>query len=65
MYDTIRRRAKTAYEIALEVFGSGDNRPIFHTIAATFETLAHLHLLLYEGKVRRLEEENRIRFIAQ
>ena len=65
MHDTIRRQAKTAYEIALEVFGSGDNRPIFHTIAATFETLAHLHLLVHEGKVRRLEEEERVRFLAQ
>jgi glyoxylase-like metal-dependent hydrolase (beta-lactamase superfamily II) len=65
MYDTIRRRAKTAYEIALEVFGPGDHRPFFHTIAATSETLAHLHLLLYQGKVRRLEEEDRVRFLAQ
>jgi len=38
---------------------------VFHTIAATFETLAHLHLLVHEGKVRRLEEEERVRFLAQ
>ena len=65
MYDAIRRHPKTAHEIALEVFGSDDSRPFFHMIAATFETLAHLHLLLHEGRVKQLEEGDRIRFIAQ
>jgi hypothetical protein len=31
-------------------------------MAATFETLAHLHLLMYDGKVKRIEEENNIKF---
>ncbi len=65
IYDTIRRRSKTAHEISLEVFDSGNNLPFFHMIAATFETLAHLHLLLHENKVKQLEEGDRIRFIAQ
>jgi len=43
--DLIRRQPKTAYDIALEVFGVDNDRPLFHMIAATFETLAHLHLL--------------------
>jgi glyoxylase-like metal-dependent hydrolase (beta-lactamase superfamily II) len=47
MHDTIRQHAKTAYEIALEVFGAGENRPLFHAIAATFETLAHLCIFCY------------------
>lgn len=64
MLDLIRRRPKTAHEIAQEVFGVDHERPLFHTIAATFETLAHLHLSLYEGRVRRIEEEERIRFLA-
>ncbi len=65
MYDTVRRRPKTAYEVAVAVFGPGDDRPFFHRLAATFETLAHLHLLMYEGKVKMLEEEDCVRFIAQ
>lgn len=62
--DLIRRQPKTAYDIALEVFGADNDRLLFHVIAATFETLAHLHLLLFEGRVRRLEEEAHIRFLA-
>jgi glyoxylase-like metal-dependent hydrolase (beta-lactamase superfamily II) len=66
MLDVIRRgHARTAYDVAMEVFGLPQDRPIFHTMAATFETLAHLHLLMYDGKARRIEEGNTIRFIAQ
>jgi glyoxylase-like metal-dependent hydrolase (beta-lactamase superfamily II) len=66
MLDVIRRgHARTAYDVAMEVFGLPQNRPIFHTMAATFETLAHLHLLMYDGKARRIEEGNTIRFVAQ
>lgn len=64
MHDTIKGHARTAYEIAMEVFDFGSDRPIFHILAATFETLAHLHFLLYDGKVRRLEEDGMIKFIA-
>jgi hypothetical protein len=49
----------------MEIFDFGDDRPIFHMMAATFETLAHLHLLMYDGKARRIEEDGKIRFIAQ
>lgn len=63
--DTIRRQPKTAYDIAVEVFGNDENRPLFHILAATFETLAHLHFLLHEGLVKRIEEEDGIRFIAE
>jgi glyoxylase-like metal-dependent hydrolase (beta-lactamase superfamily II) len=64
IYDTIKSHAKTAYDIAMEVFDLGPDRPIFHMLAATFETLAHLHFLMYEGKVRRIEENQTIKFIA-
>lgn len=66
MLDVIRRgHARTAYDVALEVFGLPPDRPIFHTMAATFETLAHLHLLMYDGKARRVEEDNTVKFVAQ
>jgi len=65
MHDTITRHARTAYEVALEVFDFGPDRPIFHLLAATFETLAHLHFLMYDGKVRRLEEGGKVKFVAQ
>lgn len=64
IHDTITHHAKTAYEIAMEIFDFGSDRPIFHMLAATFETLAHLHFLLYDGTVRKIEEEGRITFIA-
>jgi len=63
--DAIQGHARTAYDVAMELFEFGQDRPIFHLLAATFETLAHLHLLMYDGKVRRIEEENKISFIAQ
>jgi len=63
--DAIQGRARTAYDVAMELFEFGQDRPIFHLLAATFETLAHLHLLMYNGKARRIEEETNIQFIAQ
>ncbi len=65
MHDTIKGHARTAYDVAMEIFDFGSDRPYFHLLAATFETLAHLHLLMYDGKVRRLEEDGKVRFIAQ
>ena len=64
MRDIVAGKAKSAYEVASIVFNMNSDLPIFHVFAATFETLAHLHLLLYEGKVRRLEEETITRFVA-
>lgn len=61
--DAATGRARTAYEIALDIFDLPKDGPIFQFMAATFETLAHLHLLMYEGKVRR-SEEDKVRFVA-
>jgi glyoxylase-like metal-dependent hydrolase (beta-lactamase superfamily II) len=65
IHDTVKGHARTAYEIAMEVFDLPQDRPYFLLLAATFETLAHLHLLMYDGKVRRLEEDSTTRFIAR
>jgi glyoxylase-like metal-dependent hydrolase (beta-lactamase superfamily II) len=65
MHDTVKGHARTAYEVAMENFDFGPDRPYFQLLAATFETLAHLHLLMYDGKVRRLEEDGKMKFIAQ
>jgi hypothetical protein len=43
------------------VFG-GEERPIFHVMAATFETLAHLQLACIEGRARKMEQNNRMVF---
>jgi glyoxylase-like metal-dependent hydrolase (beta-lactamase superfamily II) len=49
MLDMIRRRPRTAYEVALDAFAlAQDNR--FQVVAATYETLAHLELLRREGR---------------
>lgn len=64
MHDAIKGHGRTAHDIALEVFDIRPDLPIFHQMAATFETLAHLHLLMYDGKVQRLEEDGKVRFIA-
>lgn len=64
--DQAHGRPITAFDIASNVFALEDgDLPIFHLMAATFETLAHLHLLMYDGKVQRIEEDGYIRFIAQ
>jgi glyoxylase-like metal-dependent hydrolase (beta-lactamase superfamily II) len=56
MLELIRRRALTAYEVALDVFAiAPDNR--FQVFAATLETLAHLELLRREGRALRLERD--------
>ena len=62
--DTAKGRPRTAYDIALDIFDLGKDASIFQYMAATFETLAHLHLLLYDGKVKRIEEENKVKFAA-
>ncbi len=56
MLELIRRRAMTAYEVALDAFAiAPDNR--FQVMAATYETLAHLELLRREGRVLRAERD--------
>jgi glyoxylase-like metal-dependent hydrolase (beta-lactamase superfamily II) len=65
IHDAAHGNARTAYDIAMEIFDLGKERPIFHMMAATFETLAHLHLLMYDGKVRRVEDSAKVKFLAQ
>ena len=64
MRDIIHGKAHSAYEVASKVFDLNADLPIFHVFAATFETLAHLHLLMYEEKVRRIDDDGTTRFIA-
>jgi glyoxylase-like metal-dependent hydrolase (beta-lactamase superfamily II) len=63
MLDLTRKGAQTAFEVAQQVFG-GEERPIFHVMAATFETLAHLELACIEGRARKFERGERIVFQA-
>ncbi|HZP41106.1 MAG TPA: MBL fold metallo-hydrolase [Candidatus Binatia bacterium] len=54
MLDAIRRRPRTAYEVALDAFAI-DPQNRFQVLAATVETLAHLELLRREGRALRDE----------
>ena len=63
MLDLTRKTPQTAYEVASQVFG-GEERPIFHVMAATFETLAHLELACFEGRARKSERGERTVFQA-
>jgi glyoxylase-like metal-dependent hydrolase (beta-lactamase superfamily II) len=56
MLDLVQRKPHTAFEIADQVFG-GEDRPIFHVMAATFETLAHLELARIQGRAKRTERD--------
>jgi glyoxylase-like metal-dependent hydrolase (beta-lactamase superfamily II) len=58
MLDLIKRKPLCAFDIAAQIFGDED-RPIFHVMAATFETLAHLELATIEGRARRTERDDR------
>ncbi len=61
MLDLIRRRPQCAYEVASQVFGD-EERPIFHVMAATFETLAHLELACVEGRAKKKVDNGRTLF---
>ena len=61
MLDLTRRKPQTAFEVAHQIFGS-EERPIFHVMAATFETLAHLEHARIEGRARRIEDNGRVLF---
>jgi glyoxylase-like metal-dependent hydrolase (beta-lactamase superfamily II) len=63
MLDLVRRRPQTAFEVAQQVFGD-EERPIFHVMAATFETLAHLEHAHLEGRARKSERDGKILFQA-
>jgi glyoxylase-like metal-dependent hydrolase (beta-lactamase superfamily II) len=61
MLELIRRRALTAYEVALHAFAiDADNR--FQVLAATYETLAHLELLRREGRALKVEQHGVIHY---
>ena len=61
MLDLVKQQPKTAFEVAQQVFG-GEERPIFHVMAATFETLAHLQLACIEGRARKMERGDKVVF---
>jgi glyoxylase-like metal-dependent hydrolase (beta-lactamase superfamily II) len=63
MLDLVRRKPKCAFDIAMQIFGSED-RPIFHVMAATFETLAHLELARIEGRAKLTERDGRALYQA-
>lgn len=63
MLDLVRRQPRCAFEVAEEVFGS-EERPIFHVMAATFETIAHLELACVEGRARKHERDGLITYQA-
>jgi len=43
----------------------GKEPSIFQLMAATFETLAHLHLLMYDDKVKRIEEKDKVTYSSR
>ncbi len=61
MLDLTRRKPQTAFEVAHQIFGS-EERPIFHVMAATFETLAHLEHARIEGRARKIEDNGKVLF---
>ena len=63
MLDIVKRHPKCAFDIASQVFGDED-RPIFHVMAATFETLAHLELARIEGRAKMVERDGRVLYQA-
>jgi glyoxylase-like metal-dependent hydrolase (beta-lactamase superfamily II) len=58
MLDLTRKQPQTAFEVSQQVFG-GEERPMFHVMAATFETLAHLELACIEGRARKFDKGER------
>jgi glyoxylase-like metal-dependent hydrolase (beta-lactamase superfamily II) len=64
MLDLVKHKPQTAFEVAEQVFGD-EERPIYHVMAATFETLAHLEYSRLNGRARKLEENGRILFQAR
>ena len=55
----VEHNARTAYEVATQVFGE-EPRPLFHLMAATFETLAHLEHARGRGRAHRTEQAGRV-----
>ena len=64
MLDTVRRHARTPYEVATLAFGLDFDSPLTVQFPATFETIAHLELLRSTGTVVREENPERIVYRA-
>ena len=60
MFDVIRGRPRTAYEIALEAFDLTVASPLQQQFPATFETLAHLEMMRRQNRVEKVECGDRI-----
>jgi glyoxylase-like metal-dependent hydrolase (beta-lactamase superfamily II) len=57
IYDVIRNRPRTAYDIAAKVFGFDADSPLQVQFPATFETLAHLRHMMTLGRVVHEEHD--------
>jgi glyoxylase-like metal-dependent hydrolase (beta-lactamase superfamily II) len=64
MLDLVRRRARTAYDVASQAFSFDIESPLMVQFPATFETLAHLEHLRVSGRVVREERDERILYRA-
>jgi glyoxylase-like metal-dependent hydrolase (beta-lactamase superfamily II) len=64
MLDIVRRRPRTAYDIARLAFGFDAETSLAVQFPATFETLAHLELLRAEGRVQREDGAERMLYRA-
>jgi glyoxylase-like metal-dependent hydrolase (beta-lactamase superfamily II) len=64
MLDAVRRRPRTAYEVASLAFGFDTDSPIMVQFPATFETLAHLEYMRSLGQVAREERGERVFYRA-
>ena len=64
IFDLVRHRARTAYEVATLAFGFDIESPLAVQFPATFETLAHLEYLRAGGKVARQEGSERTLYQA-
>lgn len=62
--DAVRSQPRTAYRIAQEIFEFDENAPIQVQFPATFEALAHVELLVRQGRLARVEDEDLLRFRA-
>jgi glyoxylase-like metal-dependent hydrolase (beta-lactamase superfamily II) len=54
--DALRARPRTAYDVAQEIFDFTIEAPVQIQFPATFETLAHLALLVEDGRIARTDE---------
>jgi|YelNatPaOPRAMG01_1025707.scaffolds.fasta_scaffold08098_4 glyoxylase-like metal-dependent hydrolase (beta-lactamase superfamily II) len=63
MLDLTRAKPQCAFEVSQQIFGE-EERPIYHVMAATFETLAHLEHAYLNGRARKIERDGRILFQA-